>query len=330
MLMVFSCDEPETTVVNIIHPDGSVTRRIEMRNKKNNFKKEDLQVPFDSTWAIKDTILIGEKNDTTWIKTAEKLFRSAEEINMAYKSDKTGNRNSERSASFSRKFRWFNTTYRFSERFGKAFLYGDPLEKYFTKEETDLIYMPESMMDELKNGPDSIRYRVISDTIDQKGQKWVFGSAAIEWIEEFTRLCNDRLPDSLSKDILKQKQFLGAEALVNYSDSVAVVSMIGLDNYMKFRTEADSSVSIVEKRFDKSLSFKNYSMKFIMPGKLIGTNGYISKTGDIMWEIRGELFLTNDYEVWAESKTTNIWTWVITGLFILFVGAGLLTKTLRK
>ena len=61
LLIVFSCDEPETIVTNIVHPDGSVTRKIEMRNNQNKFKLSDLQVPFDSTWIIKDTINISEK-----------------------------------------------------------------------------------------------------------------------------------------------------------------------------------------------------------------------------------------------------------------------------
>ena len=31
LMVVVSCDEPETVVTNIVHPDGSVTRKIEMR-----------------------------------------------------------------------------------------------------------------------------------------------------------------------------------------------------------------------------------------------------------------------------------------------------------
>jgi len=81
LLIVFSCDEPETTVTNIVYPNGSITRKIEMKNHKNNFKISDLQVPFDSTWVVKDTIEIGEKKDTTFIKTAEKQFKNVEEIN---------------------------------------------------------------------------------------------------------------------------------------------------------------------------------------------------------------------------------------------------------
>ena len=46
LMMVMSCDEPETVVTNFVHPDGSVTRKIEMRSIKNNFKCRS-QVPFD-------------------------------------------------------------------------------------------------------------------------------------------------------------------------------------------------------------------------------------------------------------------------------------------
>ncbi len=52
LTMIFSCDEPETVVTNIVHPDGSVTRKIEMRNIVNKFEPSDFQVPFDSTWIL--------------------------------------------------------------------------------------------------------------------------------------------------------------------------------------------------------------------------------------------------------------------------------------
>ena len=82
LMMVVSCDEPETVVTNYVHADGSVTRKIEMRNIKNNFKESVIQVPFDSTWTVKDSCEINVKGDTTWIKRAEKLFKNVEEINL--------------------------------------------------------------------------------------------------------------------------------------------------------------------------------------------------------------------------------------------------------
>jgi hypothetical protein len=115
LLMVFSCDTPETVVTDIVHTDGSVTRKIEMKNNENKFKLSDLQVPFDSTWTMKDTITIKENGDTTWIKTAEKLFKNVDGINKSYLEDKGSNRAISRKAEFIKKFKWFNTEYRFTE-----------------------------------------------------------------------------------------------------------------------------------------------------------------------------------------------------------------------
>ena len=39
LMLTISCNEPETVVTNIVHADGSVTRKIQMRNEgENNLK----------------------------------------------------------------------------------------------------------------------------------------------------------------------------------------------------------------------------------------------------------------------------------------------------
>ena len=61
ILIAFSCDEPVTVVTNIVHPDGSVTRKIDMRNTKNTFEKSVLQVPFDDAWMVTDSCEVGKR-----------------------------------------------------------------------------------------------------------------------------------------------------------------------------------------------------------------------------------------------------------------------------
>ncbi len=86
---VASCNEPETVVTNIVHPDGTVLRRIEMKKLENKFEVSDLQVPFDSTWTITDSLEINMEGDTIWIKRDEKLFSDVEEINRTYLSTRS-------------------------------------------------------------------------------------------------------------------------------------------------------------------------------------------------------------------------------------------------
>jgi hypothetical protein len=67
-----------------------------------------------------------------------------------------------------------------------------------------------------------------------------------------------------------------------------------------------------------------------MPGKLIGTNGFVDSTGIMLWPVKSDFFVTEPYEMWAESKTPNNWAWIVTGVFLMFVLTGILFKTLRK
>ena len=39
-MLVVSCNEPETVVTDYVHPDGSVTRKIEMKSIEGDVKKD--------------------------------------------------------------------------------------------------------------------------------------------------------------------------------------------------------------------------------------------------------------------------------------------------
>jgi hypothetical protein len=333
LLLVFSCDEPETTVTNIIHPDGSITRRIEMRNKKNNFKPADLQVPFDSTWTTKDSLSIDDKKDTTWFKTGEKFFKNVEEINMSYLADKGINNKSQRKAEFTKKFRWFNTIYRFSEKVEKSLLYGYPIENFLSKEEMDFFYLPGNISLQKLSGPDSTRYKILNDTIEKRAERYLWYCVSSEWIEEFSKLTNDRAGKELSRESLKARENEIVDLIIKKkaeSEKEVVSLILGEEIYKTFKKECDTASAIMERRLDIAISFKEYSVKNVMPGKVIGTNGFLENGNGILWPVKSDFMLAQQYEMWAESKVTNIWAWVITGIFILFVLAGLIIRVFRK
>ena len=330
LLIAYSCGEPETTVTNIIHPDGSVTRRIEMKNQKKNFDPTDTQVPYDSTWVIKDTMEIKEGKDTVWIRTAERNFKNVGDINSLYINDKGPNRKIHRSASFTKHFRWFFTTLRFSEKLDNTFLYGYPIENYLSKEELDYFYTPDNINDEKLSGPDSSRYEELNKAITEKTEQWMSVSVVSEFIEEFSKLISDRAGTEISRDILKSREEEVSRLVPEGSDSSIFISLLGADNYSLFRAEADSAGSIIEHRFDQQFSFSNYSVRFVMPGKVVATNGFIDQTGEIIWPVKAEYFFTEPFEMWAETKLSNFWAWMVSGLFLVFVIIGLLIRKKRK
>jgi hypothetical protein len=289
-----------------------------------------LQVPCDSSWTVSDSIEIGEKGDTVWTFRAEKHFASVEEVNSLYSSDTGVNALQERSASFKKRFRWFHTFYSFSESIGKTLLYGYPSGEFMNKEVSDFNLLPDPVRDTLLNGPDSLRYRAISDSLDKATDRWIMKSLASEWIEEFAKL----IPESdtlLTRENMKQKEDYAARLLLRDSSGYndAVRWMLG-DLAVKYSVEEDSAAKIIEKRFTGQLDFKSYSVKFKMPGELVSTNGIIVESGELLWQPRSEYFVSEPFIMTAESKETNTWAYVVTAAFLIFVASGLAFRRLKK
>lgn len=336
IVVAASCNEPETIVTDIVHTDGSVTRKIEMRSPEKKFKIHDVQVPYDSTWTIRDSVEIGEKGDTLWVRRAEKLFADADEINMSYKADSSADRAAVRRVTFSKKFRWFHTGYRFAESIGSNLTYGYPVSDYLNAGELAWFYSPESITSSEENGPDSLKYKALNDTISKKTDKWLIESLASEWTGDFAGLVKGKAGQNLSLESLKahQKDFAkmveeaGSKFDSLWKNGTILKSLIGESDASKYKTEADSALSIVEDKV--TISFAAYTMRIIMPGRVTRTNGFIDSTKVLFWPVNSDYFLTEPYSMWAESKVPNTWAWVVSGLFLLFVFTGIIIRRNRK
>jgi hypothetical protein len=332
MLIAFSCDEPVTVVTNIVHVDGSVTRKIEMRNTKNIFDKSGLQVPFDSSWGVKDTIEVGIKGDTTWIKRAEKVFRNVDEINATYRNDSSTNGMFPRHASFSSKFRWFNTSYRYSEIVKGRMCGGYPLKDFLNDSELYYFFAPEDLKYSKLRGTDSLKYKMLADTIDKKTLDWNLKNLAAVWVKEFSELTAGKAGPELSAELPRTIEARFIKVIYDNQEKFDSIwatgflqkKILGEENGVKFKREADSALSVAFNRI--AIDYKNYSVRIVMPGKLIRTNGYIDSTRNLMWPVNADLFFSDDYEMWAESKTPNIWAWILSGFFLVFVASGIILK----
>ena len=330
MFLTYSCGEPETTVKNIVHADGSVTRQIEIRSSGSEINDFDIQVPYDSTWKISDTIDITNGKDTTWIRMAEKTFRDAGEINELYKNGKSANSRIERSAHFKKQFRWFFTTVRFSEQLENTLKYGYPVNDYLSDEELEYFYLPDNISFDKDNGPDSARYKLINTNIENKCEEWMSESIVSEWIEEFSNIMGSRAGEDISRDSLKIRAKRTGKNLLEMSDSLLNSTLLGNKDLEKYKIEIDSANNIVENRFDPQITFEKYNVKFSMPGKVIATNGFIDSIGEIAWPVKSDYFFTEPYEMWAEAKMTNVWAWIVSGFFVFFVVLGLFIRSWRK
>jgi hypothetical protein len=339
-IMLMSCNEPETVVTNFVHTDGSVTRVIMMKSvadkPEERFQASDLQVPFDNTWKLKDSTELTEKGDTVWIRRAEKLFKNAGEINLTYKKDSGANRNVSRQARFVKKFRWFNTEFRFSEKMDKTISFGYPVKDFLNREELLWFYSPDVVRHEKETGPDSLKFRVLTDTLKKKVDHWTIKNLVSEWIGEFAKLTEGKDgADSARKSLeAREDQFVSLVSKNEnkfdslWSNGIILKEYLGEANYNKFQMDADTAIEKVTRSI--FTDFKEYSESIVMPGKLTGTNGFIDSSKVLLWPVKSDYFLTEPYEMWAESKIPNIWAWIVSGLFLVFVLTGMIIKINRK
>jgi hypothetical protein len=333
--LLVACDDPLTEVTDIVRSDGSVLRKIEMRSSKNNIEGYTCQVPYDHTWKISDSIEIGSKKDTTWIRRAEKIFKNTTELDNSYKNDTSKNGKSSRHTNFSRKFRWFNTEYRFSEVVDKKLETGISLKSFLNEEEYRYYSYPNNIKGSMENGADSLKYRSLSDTIKKKTNNWLIKNIVDSWLREFTKLTEGRprqgfTLDSLIKNeghIIKILNLEEPKFDSIWKTGVIQKKIFGEKIGSEFRIEIDSALNNAVSNI--LVDFNDYTLKFVMPGKLTATNGYIDSTRNLMWLVSSDFFTTDQYEMWAESKTRNLWAWILSGLFLAFVITGFVVRKKR-
>ena len=330
-VMLHGCNPPETIVTNIVHPDGSVTRRVEMRSSTDSIRVDQSRVPIDTTWLINDYVEISEEGDTTFVMTAEKLFQDAEEINEEYRKGNDVNSFIKRSVCYERRFRWFVTYYRFSERFEKTIEGGLPLKDYLEVEEMEFLALPDFVSGLLLEGPDSLRYRALSERIDSVVSEWFRLGLISSFIHNATGLLEAEGADWKVIEEFRSKEAELAEMYVFDIDTDSIVGIV----FRKiieagYRGVIDSALMVVSDGIDRHWSIRSYTLKSVMPGKLKGGNGYFENPGEVAWQVKGELFLFDEFEFWAESYLQNIWAWVVSGVIVLIVVSGLLPRRLSR
>lgn len=330
LLVASSCDGPETTVTNIVRRDGSVLRKVEMCQNEKEFLPAKFRVPVDETWNRSDSISISAKGDTTWFLLAEKIFKSAEAINSEYTADTAVNRGTPRSASFRKSFRWFTTRFTFSETCGKSLHAGYPPDNFLKPDQIIFYRLPSSERKTLLAGPDSLEFRKLSHEADSAAEVWFSRSFVSDWIRETYRLTSVSGKDTTIKEHLLslEDKFFELPDTLNFPEVVS--SVCGDSIYCRYRTEMDSAVKVSEKRLDRSLSFREYTMKISMPDRIISTNGYLFSSGEVTWPVRGELFLSDDYVMQVTSRRTNYWAVLITLLLPVILLAALRGGLMKK
>lgn len=322
---------PEVIVTNTVHVDGSITRRVEIRNTEDEFSKDFYLVPIDSSWSIVHSTEVSEDGDTTWVMMAEKFFANAELINSDYAAADGMNSYMERTASFRKRFRWFNTHFIFSERVEKFIDDGHPMASFLNSEEMDFIRLPGSVAYELLSGQDSLRYRAMTERTDSVMNVWMEQGFIRSWMASSTRLLTSAGADSaLTNSFSSREGELLEKFSFDFDTDSQIDSLMGVlfqkETEAGYKPLLDSVWLDLEKKLERWLEAQAYTVQTKMPGKLTGGNGFFTQTGEVAWPVKSELYLFDDYEMRAESQVANRWAWVVSLIFIVVVLSGFIYR----
>jgi len=332
MIFLSSCEGPDALLINIVHKDGSVTRKVILTYTKDEFDLSDCQVPVDSTWNISRGYDISEKGDTTYSLTAVKKFESVDDINSMYSGYGGPNHEMKRDAAFDKKFRWFNTVYRYSENIEKV-INGIPPEDFFSPEELDFFYMPDKLEKARLNEPDSIRIKeTILNPLEEKTEDWLARSLINDLLLKIadTVKVNTDIEIDTTKLLAVRDSLKASDFFWEMDEEESIDSLLGEGFYSRNKAVLKNLVNAVENEFEVAFNAESYIVQTSMPGDLMDTNGYIDDEGNVIWKVDGEVILSADYEMWVESKTRNTWSWIVTAVFVLFVISGLIIRLTRK
>jgi hypothetical protein len=355
----------EYTTTTRLLPDGSIERIMRIEGDSASVLNGSLPVPVDSSWEIStgyENKLTGDSTSKrVYVYKARKVFRNYQELNKEIFSGPSRIGKINRKVTTEKRFRWFNTFYRYSETYMQLFpikrhpvdefltddeltvVHGNDDDYYYSSESDKLIIKTDTLIRPVLSGQDSIRKDELEKSLEKKYTDWMKSNL----YEEFYEVLKGSLaaggnmkPDEIDKTRDSLFAFFNKTFDIEawFTDDSSSSTLLELaSNYYHI----DSAVlhAANQKGFD-SLSIKldnifigfedSFNNQAIMPGLIIATNSTELKGNTASWKLDSENFFEKDYTIWVESKKVNKGTFILSGvlvaLMLLGLGAGMVKK----
>lgn len=346
-ILAFSCTHDDE-MLTVINPDGSIYRKF-VNTADSAFmngdtaKSNPFPVDLDSGWKISWSYLTPEihtnwpvknwkwdKNDTAkkLIVTARHDFINATEMSNKFSFSKSHEwHNLKSTCVLDKKFRWFYTYYTYKETYPKIKTFDNvPFSKYLTNDEASFWFTGKP---DLLKGMNGIEVREYIGDLENKYNSW-FGHNL--WNVEYKiLLANYDLldPKPVSKKHLEQARdsvFAKNMSFNNHGEMELEMNQC-LDKYFKttafsrFWTKEGNPMKKFEDNLD-SLQFieyftKSVNYKMLLPGKITEPENALVHGDTLVWKLTAYRMVYSDYEIKAQSRKANIWTFFVSGLIIL-------------
>jgi len=334
-MMLISCTNIE--VSTILNADGSLERIMEVRSDSELKDYKELPFPIDSTWKTeykKDT----SGSDKPHIYTFKKYFKNADEINLEYKNQPNALSKFERSLKVERKFRWFYTYLSYNEEYKKmARGKYKPFEMYLSDIEKEVrnIDDKDSLAQILQM--DSLASDNFKKGIDKKFEKWLDDNLT----DEILIILEQDIKNFHVKGISSENLNVKSDTIYKLADKLlgnkepndffkAMNSLFKTTEFDKIINSQKSGLNEIEEEIGYVVALSTFKYKLKMPGLLIDTNSESIKGNQLDWEfVPFEAYFVGISQS-AESRIINLWTFVISGIFLVGVVLVLFVPALKR
>ena len=304
------------TVQTTVFADGSFIRTVIVKGDSVEVLKGDLPSPVDSTWKAtkeQDTAKAGG-----WVVTYTKDYENSSELNEEIAADTGAELRPEHRVDITSRYRFFYSYIEYRESYASDYPFSEvPYKDYFTAKEYRWAFgLPDNPVP-----ADTVRAKEVMTRI--------FTYIAISAATSLEKSLNDALrqaDDSVRQAFVvpaygdSMKAYMAGwnlDSLEDFTDSIGSWAQEPLAVYL--RGQCFKPVEEWDgkwKRFSDILGTMGYKNQVLMPGMLSSSNGDSVSGTLVSWNFDSFDCLIVDFEMKAESRVTNIWAFVITGLVI--------------
>jgi hypothetical protein len=322
VLSLFSGCKKEYKTKTVINKDGSCERTVKLisDNGAVDFKYIRFPVPNKEKngWLIKTEKESSDSNK--YIYTAYKKFARVYDLNKEYSDkEKFGVE-----VNLSKKFGWFYTYLEYKETYKKYF----PFNNIALKE-----YLSADEYQKYKNGDTS---KVMKDKIDEFMGK--------NLLAEFWKILKDSMKvksiGNINYDFVFSKKekiesFLKIDIEQSKNNETSIASLekrLQIKGVTPLYMLINSIADGLKQKFVDAVFVEgaDYSNIVAMPGIIISSNSTSIKGNEAEWKLNQERFCFDDFVMTVESRVTNVWAFIITGVVVTILLVLLIIPGLKK
>jgi len=298
----------EIDIETKISPDGSCERVITIPRDSVSIPHSAFPIPVDPSWT------------TEWKKTgkdspkyeyiARKHFATPEQLSSEY-STRPDTSLLKIRVDVKKRFEWFYTYIKYEEIYD--------LDNPFHKIPISDILSEDEI--------DSYRRGVDDDSLKARVDKWFMRNIFEDYFADAVKCLEKKNDPSLPASLLIEKKELLYNVTMNDSGPQNVDDLLRiLEKIMNtkavnsLRDEFDKLWQDTEAKLSRlSDADGSYTNSVELPGLILDTNSDKIEGSRISWKFASDQLRIGEYMMKAESRVTNVWAFIITGILVVFI-----------